>query len=103
MLDLVWLIPALPLAGFLLLALFGPRLSRRAVALVGAGVVLASAVVSWLVAFSFLTSPPPGASYTQNLWTWMDVAGFQPRSEEHTSELQSPYDLVCRLLLEKKK
>src|SRR5207248_3251465 len=25
------------------------------------------------------------------------------RSEEHTSELQSPYDLVCRLLLEKKK
>src|SRR5207248_8546402 len=24
-----------------------------------------------------------------------------PRSEEHTSELQSPYDLVCRLLLEK--
>src|SRR5438094_1582421 len=29
-----------------------------------------------------------------------EVAG---RSEEHTSELQSPYDLVCRLLLEKKK
>src|SRR5207248_9647474 len=30
-----------------------------------------------------------------------DVARM--RSEEHTSELQSPYDLVCRLLLEKKK
>src|SRR2546428_8976470 len=27
----------------------------------------------------------------------------QPRSEEHTSELQSRSDLVCRLLLEKKK
>src|SRR5256885_12510393 len=26
-----------------------------------------------------------------------------PRSEEHTSELQSPCNLVCRLLLEKKK
>src|SRR5256885_13086322 len=26
----------------------------------------------------------------------------QPRSEEHTSELQSPCNLVCRLLLEKK-
>src|SRR4051794_41487874 len=26
-----------------------------------------------------------------------------PRSEEHTSELQSPVHLVCRLLLEKKK
>src|SRR5437867_2130921 len=29
--------------------------------------------------------------------------GYTHRSEEHTSELQSPYDLVCRLLLEKKK
>src|SRR5256885_11635704 len=28
---------------------------------------------------------------------------FHPRSEEHTSELQSPCNLVCRLLLEKKK
>src|SRR5438094_5633949 len=31
------------------------------------------------------------------------AAGTAGRSEEHTSELQSPYDLVCRLLLEKKK
>src|SRR5256885_3274546 len=30
-------------------------------------------------------------------WHWLD------RSEEHTSELQSPCNLVCRLLLEKKK
>src|SRR2546426_5319704 len=29
--------------------------------------------------------------------------GFRERSEEHTSELQSPCNLVCRLLLEKKK
>src|SRR5256885_9482397 len=28
---------------------------------------------------------------------------WAPRSEEHTSELQSPCNLVCRLLLEKKK
>src|SRR5699024_2993504 len=28
---------------------------------------------------------------------------WRPRSEEHTSELQSRFDLVCRLLLEKKK
>src|SRR5256885_13138102 len=30
------------------------------------------------------------------------IAGFLGRSEEHTSELQSPCNLVCRLLLEKK-
>src|SRR5437867_8317218 len=35
-----------------------------------------------------------------DLWAFHDDS---KRSEEHTSELQSPYDLVCRLLLEKKK
>src|SRR2546426_3593697 len=34
--------------------------------------------------------------------TWRDSDAV-PRSEEHTSELQSPCNLVCRLLLEKKK
>src|SRR2546426_9004909 len=33
----------------------------------------------------------------------MAYAGLGYRSEEHTSELQSPCNLVCRLLLEKKK
>src|SRR5947208_11518310 len=32
-----------------------------------------------------------------------DMIKSGPRSEEHTSELQSPDQLVCRLLLEKKK
>src|SRR5574340_487165 len=32
-----------------------------------------------------------------------EVVRDEIRSEEHTSELQSPKDLVCRLLLEKKK
>src|SRR4051812_49680547 len=36
----------------------------------------------------------------QHPWTWADPAF---RSEEHTSELQSHVNLVCRLLLEKKK
>src|SRR5690606_39645115 len=39
------------------------------------------------------------------LWTGPGGEGFPPcsRSEEHTSELQSRENLVCRLLLEKKK
>src|SRR5256885_4399066 len=41
----------------------------------------------------------------RNLRAIADAAGALPlmRSEEHTSELQSPCNLVCRLLLEKKK
>src|SRR3712207_7113225 len=34
---------------------------------------------------------------------WRYIAARAPRSEEHTSELQSRQYLVCRLLLEKKK
>src|SRR5216683_3780028 len=37
------------------------------------------------------------------LWLDRSVRGPAVRSEEHTSELQSRSDLVCRLLLEKKK
>src|SRR5436309_11590117 len=36
-------------------------------------------------------------------WLSQDAWHAQPRSEEHTSELQSRENLVCRLLLEKKK
>jgi len=39
----------------------------------------------------------PGAVEQRVFERWME------RSEEHTSELQSPDHLVCRLLLEKKK
>src|SRR5689334_24690216 len=41
----------------------------------------------------------PGKAYN----IWADFYDQQPRSEEHTSELQSQFHLVCRLLLEKKK
>src|SRR5205823_12584548 len=41
-----------------------------------------------------------GAQHSQSLHAWV---AHVPRSEEHTSELQSLAYLVCRLLLEKKK
>src|SRR5437773_12548967 len=39
----------------------------------------------------------------QGMFRGHSPTGKQMRSEEHTSELQSHHDLVCRLLLEKKK
>src|SRR5947208_5138337 len=55
----------------------------------------------------------PYTTLFRSLCRWTGVPGRlgrpparqcrQPRSEEHTSELQSPDHLVCRLLLEKKK
>src|SRR5438093_8730590 len=37
------------------------------------------------------------------IWGYRRIVGDADRSEEHTSELQSLTNLVCRLLLEKKK
>src|SRR5205807_7293404 len=45
-----------------------------------------------------IASPPCAAPTASSSY-----AGAVRRSEEHTSELQSPCNLVCRLLLEKKK
>src|SRR5438309_9019986 len=41
--------------------------------------------------------------FALEITAWMARGGLALRSEEHTSELQSQFHLVCRLLLEKKK
>src|SRR5947208_5912118 len=46
---------------------------------------------------------PVGGRHTSPAEPARDPSGSYSRSEEHTSELQSPDHLVCRLLLEKKK
>src|SRR5207248_6119231 len=48
-------------------------------------------------------SPHPTAPSDSTRHKTRVMCVSRARSEEHTSELQSPYDLVCRLLLEKKK
>src|SRR5258708_18892574 len=46
---------------------------------------------------------PAGPSPEASQWLRALTTGLRQRSEEHTSELQSPDHLVCRLLLEKQK
>ncbi len=78
MLQLLWLVPAFPLAGFVMLALAGARLPRPAAAVIGAGSVGVSALVAILVGAAFINSPPAGNSYSQVLWQWISVSGFAP-------------------------
>jgi NADH-quinone oxidoreductase subunit L len=75
----LWLIPALPFTSALILVLMGSRSSKRWAAGFGVGSIGLSAVITILVAVGFWTSPPPGNSYTQLLWTWIDVGGFRPQ------------------------
>src|SRR2546430_12220295 len=54
----------------------------------------AGGLVPSMISYSLTRlSSPPGAQRPRSVW---------PRSEEHTSELQSQSNLVCRLLLDKK-
>lgn len=78
MIKWLWLIPTLPFAGYVVLALVGARLSRRRVAIVGVGSVGLSAIIALIVGTSFITSPPSNQAYSQTLWTWISVGDFNP-------------------------
>ena len=78
MLQLLWLVVAIPFASAALLALFGSGLSRRVVAVLGAGSIGLSAFFTLLISAAFLAHPPAGNAYVQHLWTWMTSSGFQP-------------------------
>src|SRR5256885_8619503 len=62
-----------------------------------------STLFPYTTLFRSPTSPPSCGSCRRCACTWPWGAWHTMRSEEHTSELQSPCNLVCRLLLEKKK
>nr|WP_295934414.1 NADH-quinone oxidoreductase subunit L [uncultured Dyadobacter sp.] len=75
----LWLIPALPLGGFLILAFAGSVLSRRWVATVGAGSLCLSALVTIVVGSAFLSGMQENEVYTQTLWTWFEVRAFNAK------------------------
>ncbi len=78
MLNVLYLIPALPFAGFVVLALTGRRLTKKTAALVGAGSVGMSALLAVLMVIDFIGNPPETNAITQTLWTWMQFDGYAP-------------------------
>ncbi|MES2922064.1 MAG: NADH-quinone oxidoreductase subunit L [Verrucomicrobiota bacterium] len=74
MLNLLWLVPALPFAGFLILAFCGSQMPRTVVSVIGCGSVGLAALLSLGIAFVFLSGN--GEPFRQELWTWFDVGGL---------------------------
>jgi len=74
--NLLALIPALPLAGFLVLSLAGRHLSKTVIAWIGAGTVSVAAIITIAIGMQFLQSPPADNAYTQTLWQWMQAGNF---------------------------
>lgn len=75
MLDYLWLVPTIPLIGFLILILTQGKLSEVPAGIVGAGSIGLSFVVALLAGLDFMASD--ATSYTQELWTWMAVGAFE--------------------------
>lgn len=71
----LWLIPALPLAGFLILVLTEGRLPRSVVAWVGAGSVGLAAVLTGYVAWQFLVNN--NATLVSSEWLWFSVGSME--------------------------
>jgi NADH-quinone oxidoreductase subunit L len=86
MLPLLWLIPALPLAGFLLLFATGGRLPKGAVTAIALLSTGLSALIALLVTGEFLAAPEHEA-YRQVLWTWIGVGDFRPQIALHLDAL----------------
>jgi NADH-quinone oxidoreductase subunit L len=92
MIELLWLIPALPFTGALILIVFGRSMLRSAVSVIGAGSVGASALMTFLVGSAFLSS---GLSFfQQTLWQWVDVGSFSPSFALHLDNLSLVFIFV---------
>ncbi|HUP14178.1 MAG TPA: NADH-quinone oxidoreductase subunit L [Niastella sp.] len=74
--NLLALIPALPLFGFLVLSLAGKRLSKNVIAWIGAGTVSAAAFVTLVIGVQYIQNPPDGNAYVQTLWQWVRTENF---------------------------
>ena len=77
MLDLVWLIPALPLAGFLLLVVFGRKLGEPAAGWLASAMVGLSFVVTLIVFAGLIDKPDEERQFTQILWQWLPVGNLR--------------------------
>ncbi len=75
MLEQLWLVPTIPLIGFLILTLTQGKLSEVPAGIIGAGSIGLAFVVALMAGIEFIGSEQ--ISYTQTLWTWMRVGGFE--------------------------
>jgi NADH-quinone oxidoreductase subunit L len=92
MMDLLWLVPALPFLGALLLILFGGSLSRAMITSIGVGSVGLASLVTILIGIDFMRTGQ--TSYQQLLWEWISVGGFTPSFAFHLDALSLVFTFV---------
>jgi NADH-quinone oxidoreductase subunit L len=75
--TVIALIPAIPFLSFLILALFGYKLSRRTAGFIGAGSIGISAILTFIAGIRLINSLPEVKSYTTTVWQWMNAGNLQ--------------------------
>jgi len=71
------LIPAIPFLSFLVLALFGHKLSRRVAGIIGAGSIGIIAILTFIIAIAFLRTLPEVKSYSVVVWEWINAGNLK--------------------------
>ncbi len=94
MINLLWLIVALPFAGALILSLFGRNFSRFVASVIGVGSVSLAAVITILAGIDFMGRNASGKPFLQNLWQWMDVGGLTPQIAFHLDSVSLVFIFV---------
>ena len=69
------LVPLFPLIGFIILSLFGGKLSKRIAGYIGAGSIGISTILAFILAYRFLESPEI-KSYSVVLWNWVNTGNL---------------------------
>jgi NADH-quinone oxidoreductase subunit L len=75
--TIIPLIPAIPFLSFLILALFGHKLTRKVAGIIGAGSIGITAVLTCIIAVTFLKSLPEVKSYSVHVWDWINAGNLK--------------------------
>ncbi len=94
-LDLVWVIPALPLAGFLLLLVLGRRLGEPAAGWVATAACGGAFAATLVVFASLLAEDEHHRSHVYDLFTWLHVGGL----DVHVGFLADPLSIAMALFV----
>ena len=76
MVNLLWLIPLLPLLGAIINGALGKRLSRGAIGAIASGSVALSFVISSGAFLQMLRMPDESLPIVQNYFTWIEAGSF---------------------------
>ena len=75
--TIIALIPAIPFLSFLILVLFGQKLSRKAAGFIGAGSIGIIAIFTIILGISFIKGLPDVKTYSVNVWEWINAGNLK--------------------------